>query len=169
VTDAGTVRAGFVLVSATVTPPAGAGWYRVTVQVLEELGPRLVGLQASEETSTGATRLILPLAELLLSVAVIVAVSLFMIEVAAEAVKLPVVAPFAINRPEGTVRSALLLPIESTLQPTEAVFSVTVHLLAEPEVKLAGVQLTELGTTGSVRLMVTLPELPARRAVTVAD
>jgi hypothetical protein len=65
-TDAGTVRVALVLVRATVAPPAGAGWVRVTVQVLEALGPRLVGLQTSEETSTGASRLIVALAELLL-------------------------------------------------------------------------------------------------------
>jgi len=65
-TDAGTVRVALVLVRVTVAPPAGAGWVRVTVQVLEALGPRLVGLQTSEETSTGASRLIVALAELLL-------------------------------------------------------------------------------------------------------
>jgi hypothetical protein len=36
------------------------------VQVLDELGPRLLGLQESVETSTGATRLTVVLAELLL-------------------------------------------------------------------------------------------------------
>ena len=46
-TDAGTVRVELVLVSVTVAPPAGAGWVRVTVQALEELCPRLVGLQAN--------------------------------------------------------------------------------------------------------------------------
>jgi hypothetical protein len=46
VTDAGTVSAGLVLVRVTVAPPVGAGWVRVTVHVPEELGPRLVGLQA---------------------------------------------------------------------------------------------------------------------------
>jgi hypothetical protein len=66
VTDAGTVRTELVLVKVTLAPPVGAGWVRVTVQVLDEFGPRLVGLQASEETSTGATRLTLALAELLL-------------------------------------------------------------------------------------------------------
>ena len=65
-TDAGTARVALVLVRVTVAPPVGAGWVRVTVQVLEALGPRLVGLQTSEETSTGATRLMLALAELLL-------------------------------------------------------------------------------------------------------
>ena len=72
-TDAGTVRVALVVVRVTVAPPAGAGWVRVTVQVLEELGPKLVGLQTSEETSTGATRLMLALAELLLYAAVRVA------------------------------------------------------------------------------------------------
>jgi hypothetical protein len=66
VTDAGTVRVGLVLVRVTVAPPAGARWVRVTVQALEELGPRLVGLQVSVETSTGATRVMVALAELLL-------------------------------------------------------------------------------------------------------
>ena len=66
VTDAGTVRVGLVLVRVTLMPPLGAAWVRVTVQVLEEFGPRLVGLHDSEETDTGATRLTLELAELLL-------------------------------------------------------------------------------------------------------
>ena len=76
VTDAGTVRVGLVLVSVSMAPPVGAGWVRVTVQAVEELGPRLAGSQASVETSTGAVRLTVALAELplVLSVAVIVAV-----------------------------------------------------------------------------------------------
>jgi hypothetical protein len=66
VTDAGTLRTALLLVRVTLAPPVGAAWVRVTVQVLVEFGPRLVGLQTSEETSTGATRLMLVLAELLL-------------------------------------------------------------------------------------------------------
>ena len=66
VTEAGTVSVELVLVSVTLTPPVGAAWVKVTVQVVDELWPRLVGLQASEETSTGATRLTVALAELLL-------------------------------------------------------------------------------------------------------
>jgi hypothetical protein len=38
----------------------------VTVQVLAELGPRMMGLQISEETITGATRPMVALAEVLL-------------------------------------------------------------------------------------------------------
>ena len=54
-----------LLLASTAAPPVGAAWVRVTVQVLEELAPRLVGLQASDETST-ATRLMVALAEVLL-------------------------------------------------------------------------------------------------------
>ena len=74
VTDAGTVRVALVLVRVTLAPPVGAAWVNVTVQVLEALGPRLVGLQTREETRTGAARLIVAFAELLLYVAVTVAV-----------------------------------------------------------------------------------------------
>ncbi len=52
-TDAGAVRAVLVLVRVTDAPPVGAGFERVTVQVLEAFGPRLLGLHASAETDTG--------------------------------------------------------------------------------------------------------------------
>ena len=64
ITDAGTVRVELVLDRVTMAPPVGAALLRLTVQVLEALGPRLAGAQASAETTTGATRLTLPLAEL---------------------------------------------------------------------------------------------------------
>ena len=66
VADAGTVSVALALVRVIVAPPAGAGWVRVTVQMLKPFGPRLAGLQTSEETSTGATRVMVALAELLL-------------------------------------------------------------------------------------------------------
>ena len=66
VTDAGTVRVALVLVRVTVAPPVGDGCVSVTVQVLDAFCPRLVGLQTSEETSTGATRLMAAFAEVLL-------------------------------------------------------------------------------------------------------
>ena len=73
VIDAGTVRVALVLVRVTAAPPVGAAWVRVMVQVLKELGPRLVGLQTSEETSTDATMLMVALAVVLLYAAVMVA------------------------------------------------------------------------------------------------
>ena len=65
VTDAGMVSVALVLVRVMAAPPVGAALVSVTVQLLEALGPRLVGLQASEETSTAAM-LMVALAELLL-------------------------------------------------------------------------------------------------------
>ena len=62
-TDAGTVSVALVLVRATAAPPVGAACVRVTVQVLEAFGPRLVGLQTSEETSTEAVRVMVALAD----------------------------------------------------------------------------------------------------------
>jgi hypothetical protein len=66
VTEAGTVSVALVFVSVTLAPPAGAAFDRVTVHVLEAFGPRLVGLQASDDTSTGAISVMVALAELLL-------------------------------------------------------------------------------------------------------
>jgi hypothetical protein len=66
VTDDGTVSVVFEFVRVTLAPPAGAACVKVTVHVLEEFCPRLDGLQASEETSTGGTRLMLVFVELLL-------------------------------------------------------------------------------------------------------
>ena len=72
VTDVGTVSTELLSDNVTVTPPAGATLVRVTVQVLEALGPRLAG-QTNEDTSTDATRLTVAFAELALYVAVTVA------------------------------------------------------------------------------------------------
>ena len=66
VTEAGTVSVALVLVRVTAAPPVGAACVSVTMQALEELGPRLVGLQTREETSTDATRLMVAFAEVLL-------------------------------------------------------------------------------------------------------
>jgi hypothetical protein len=66
VTDAGTARLALLFASVTLAPPVGAGWVSMTVQVLEEFGPRLAGLHTSDDNSTGATKLTLAVAELLL-------------------------------------------------------------------------------------------------------
>ncbi|MBS1858185.1 MAG: hypothetical protein JST11_22630, partial [Acidobacteria bacterium] len=55
VTVAGTESRALPLEMLTGAPPLGAALVRVAVQVLEELEPRLVGLHANEDTSTGAT------------------------------------------------------------------------------------------------------------------
>ena len=73
VTDVSTVSRALLLASVTVAPPVGAFSVTVTVHVLTPLCPRLVGLQASVETSTGANRLTVAVFELLPKVAVTVA------------------------------------------------------------------------------------------------
>jgi hypothetical protein len=73
VTEVGTASVALVFVSGTNAPPAGATLVNVTVQVLEEFGPRLAGLHASVDTSAGAVRPTVAFAELLLYVAVTVA------------------------------------------------------------------------------------------------
>ena len=54
-TEAGTLKAALLLERETEVPPAGATWLSVTVHVAEPLDPNVVGLQASADTSTGAT------------------------------------------------------------------------------------------------------------------
>ena len=76
VIDAGTASVVLLLASVTLDAPAGADWVSVTVQVLTALCPRLVGLQATAETRTGASRLNVAVCELLPRVAgLIVALS----------------------------------------------------------------------------------------------
>jgi hypothetical protein len=78
VTDVGTVKVELVFDKATLAPPVGAAWVRVTVQLLDEFGPRLPGLHDNAETRTAAVRFTVALAELLLYVAVIVALELLL-------------------------------------------------------------------------------------------
>jgi len=73
VTDAGTVSELLLLVRVTLDPPVGVVWVSVTVHMLAALCPRLVGLQATPDTSTGASRLIVAVFELVPRVAVTVA------------------------------------------------------------------------------------------------
>ena len=62
--EGGAERVELVLERVTSAPPAGAALVSVTVQALKELGPRMEGLQASEETREEAVRLTVALAEL---------------------------------------------------------------------------------------------------------
>jgi hypothetical protein len=53
-TEAGTVRVVLEFERVTLTPPVGAAWLRLTVQMLEEFGPILLGLHDKEDTATDA-------------------------------------------------------------------------------------------------------------------
>jgi hypothetical protein len=65
-TETGTVSIVLLLAKATLAPPLGAAWFSVTVQVPEEFGPRLAGLQLKEESFTAITRLMVAVADVLL-------------------------------------------------------------------------------------------------------
>jgi len=54
---AGTGNSALLLERETMLPPVGAALLKVMVQVLDALDPKVVGLQPSEESVTGATRL----------------------------------------------------------------------------------------------------------------
>ena len=58
VTEAGTVSAVLLLDTEMLAPPAGAAFESVTVQVLLAFAFKLVGEHATDDTKTGATRLI---------------------------------------------------------------------------------------------------------------
>ena len=73
IVDPGTGSSALLLDKETAVPPAGAAWLRVTVQVVPAPVARLVGLQDSEDRTTGATRLIVAVCETPLRVAVSVA------------------------------------------------------------------------------------------------
>ena len=66
VTDVGVINAALLSDNVTLAAPVGAAWVRVTVQVLEEPDPRLLGLHDNVETRTAAVRFTVVLAELLL-------------------------------------------------------------------------------------------------------
>jgi len=113
-TDAGTVSAAWFEESATLAPPVGASWVKVIVQVLVELFPKAVGVQLSDATCTGATRLTLEVLATPLRVAVTVAVWL---EPQWPAVAVEV----AEAEPAGTVTEAATESIELLLDSATAV------------------------------------------------
>jgi len=159
VTDPGVVSAALLSLSVTDAPPVGAACVNVTVQVLDAFCPRLVGLQASDDTVTGATRLIVAFAELLLYVAVTVALPLLAMVVVV-ALKVPVVAP-ANTVTEAGVVSAALLSLSVTEAPPvgAACVNVTVQVLDAFCPKLVGLQASDDTVTGATRLIVALAEL----------
>ncbi|MEI9972366.1 MAG: hypothetical protein WDO73_10135 [Ignavibacteriota bacterium] len=159
VTDAGTVRVELVFVKVTLAPPAGAACVRVTVQVLDEFGPRLLGLQDNADTITAAVRFTVALAELLLYVAVTVALE-FPLTVAVVALKVALVAAAATVTDAGTVRVELVF-VKVTLAPPAgaACVSVTVQALEEFGPRVLGLHDSADTITAAVRFTVALAEL----------
>lgn len=141
----------------------------MTVQALELLGPRLVGLHAREERAeeAGAIRLSVALWEVPLMVAVTVAVALLPMAPAV-ALNIPVDDPAVIMAADGTVKPGLLLASITALQPeATGPFKMMVHALTVFEVKLAGLQATDDTARPVARLIVTFRGTPFKVAVTI--
>lgn len=119
VTDDGAVSDGFVLEIVTRAPPLGAGCERLMVQVVDAFGPRLVGLQANEETTTDGVSVTVACAELPLKVAVMVALEL-PLRVAVVMAKVAELAAAAMVTEAGTVTREFVLPRVMTAPPLGA-------------------------------------------------
>lgn len=161
VSDFGMYKIALLSDNATVAPPVGAAWPSVTLHVLRESGPKLVGLQDTEDIGDAALkRLTLVLAELLLYVAVTVALELLPTAAVvtlnvAEAAPAPTVAE------AGTFNVALLFESETTAPPDGADgLRVTVHVPEAFDLRLVGLHETAVtDTEEAARLTVALTEL----------
>ena len=162
VTEEATVSAALEFERVTLAPPAGAGWVRVTVQMLEAFEPRLVGLHETAATDTeGATRLTGAVAELLLYVAVTVELAL-LLTVAVVTLNVADVAPAPTVTDAGTFNVALVSDSATAAPPVGADWlRVTVHVLEAFEPRLVGLHETaDTDTEGATRLTVEVAELP---------
>ena len=172
VTEAGTVRVEVALLeSATLAPPLGAAFDRVTVQVVEEEAGRLVLAQLSEVRVTAAAgdTVIVTVRLVPLSVAVTIAVWLVMTDNAV-AVKVAVVADAGTVIEAGTVNAVIALLESATLAPPAgaALDSVTVQAVDNREPRLMLEQLSELRVTCTTSDRLAVRLTPFRVAVAVA-
>jgi hypothetical protein len=161
VTDAGTGRAALLEPSVTTTPPAGAFWFKVTVQVVGAPDVTLTGLHTSVDTpSTGLT--VTVAVTLAPSVAVTTAVCVVATE-PLTAVNGADVAPAGTVTDAGTARTDGLFELSATALPPGGAASVrfTVQAVDAPEVTLGGLQTTEDARGGGVTVTVAVAVLPS--------
>ena len=155
--------------SATLTPPAGADWDRVTVQVVVAAELTVAGEQASVVTVGGGGVIVTGLvAKLPFSEAVTVTVWLAA-TVPEEAVKPPFDTPAAIVTDAGTVSAALLSDTATVTPPAGAACDkVTVQPVLPPDATVAGEHTSaDTVTGGGVTVTDAVAELPFNFAVTV--
>jgi len=107
VTETGTVNVALPAERATAVPPAGAAWFKVTVQVLALPEDRLEGLHCREVRAIGEIKVKVVVRELLPIEPVITAVCV-VVKVPAVAVKPAAVCPAATTTEAGTLRAELL-------------------------------------------------------------
>ena len=169
VTLAGTVRPALLLDRATTAPPVGAAPLKVMVQALVPGPVRLDGEHVRLLTVTGAFKVMAEVELEPLAVAVTVAVeSLAMVPAVAE--KVPVAEPAATVIEAGVVRDALFEARFTGRPPVgAAALTVTVHVLAPPELSEAGMQARLVSVTGGTRLTDAVFEVLLYSAVTTTD
>ena len=125
---------------------------RVTVQVLEALGLRVVGVQVRADTRTGATKLNEALWEAPFKVAV-TAADWVVVIVPTVALKVADVLLAGTVADAGTVSAALLLESPTILPPVGAAWlRVTAHVVEVPELMLDGLQVRVETRVGATRL-----------------
>lgn len=142
VTWLGAVRFRLLLDSVTLAPPAGAGVFKVTVQVVVPPPGKVVGLQASEDKLCSVVmKLSTVVCETPLKLAVSTAEPFALTAFAALAVKAALVAPVGIVTDPGTVTNGFPLNRLTTMLPVAAPVNVTVHVALAGGVNVLGLQL----------------------------
>jgi hypothetical protein len=163
---AGTVSNPLLLESATVAALVAA-LFRVTVQVLDELLPRVEGVQAKELSCAGALAVRVKVCEEPFRVLVKRAVWSEVIE-ATVAIKVALLSPAPMLTLAGTVTLALLLDSVMLAALTVAAVKVTVQLEVPGAFTVPGEQLKLLICAAAARLMVDGWLWPFKVAVTMA-
>jgi hypothetical protein len=167
-TEEGTVSAGLLAESDTLAPPVGAGPARLRVQLEDAPASRFVELQDNAEISNGAFKVKVTVREAPFRTAVMVADWLVVIEPAV-ALNVVEVAPAGTVIEAGRVSAGLLVESPIVLPPVGAAsLSVSVQVAAPPELMLLGLHDRVETTAGSIKLRVTVCNVPFRVAVTVA-
>jgi hypothetical protein len=156
VTAAGTVNAALLLEIATVLPPEGVAWLRVTVQVEAEPELTLLGLQATAETNVGATRLTVAVCIVPFKLAATVAVWL-VVRAPEVATKVAEVAPAGTATEVGMVNRGLLSDSATVVADEMASFKFTVQVVEPPAVTVLGLQLNDARPSGKTVIVPLVP------------
>lgn len=166
VTDGGAGSATELLDEiVTVLPPAGAAGFTVTVHVVTASGVKLDGVQTSEDTPGPLGATVTVAVVLLPKVAVTATVCGVVTEPDVAVNVTELVAPGTVTE-AGTGSALMLFDAKATALPLAGAiwFSVTVHVVAAPDVRLVGLQTTE-DTLGGAATVTDVLALPPKVAV----
>jgi hypothetical protein len=166
--EAGRVNVELLSEIATTAPPVGAGWFRLTVQVMAPPESTFVEVQVNAETSIGPSRLKVVFLEAPFRVAVTVADWVVVTEptVAVKAAEMLLAGTVKVV---GMATTELLAERPTVLPPIGAAsFRVTVQVVVAPELTLVGLHVSPETTAGSTRLRLVVSRVPLRVAVIVA-